>query len=309
MDLKKLDMFRLVARFGSLSRAAAQFGVTLQAVSIQIKKLETELGVKLFDHRPNRVILTDHGKILLREANNVIESVVRAKEALTQPVAGYEGNVLISVASDIGHLFAPKIAEFIGQHPSLSVTILSRRTRESIALVSSGETDMALGFYPRIPRGIAKKAILHTEISLVVPHKHPLTRKKNPTLADVFAHRVVARRLLLDDALYADKNPLYLPNIINVDTCELAIDFVRLGQGVALVHDVCSRSLKGAGLTRIDMTRHFAINDISLITRASAPLGPVSHALFQTFIAETAKGKAALEPKYGSGARFKRAPP
>jgi DNA-binding transcriptional LysR family regulator len=292
MDLKKLDMFRLVARFGSLSRAAAQFGVTLQAVSIQIKKLETELGVKLFDHRPNRVILTDHGKILLREANNVIESVVRAKEALTKPIAGYEGNLLISIASDIGQLFAPKIATFIGSHPSLSVTILSRRTRESMALVSSGEVDMALGFFPRIPRGIAKKTILHTDISLVVPRKHSLARKKSPTLTDVFAHRVVARRLLLDDALYADKNPLYLPNMINVDTCELAIDFVKLGEGVALTHGVCSRLAKQGGLIQIDMTRHFAKNEISLITRANAPLGPVAHALVQTFIAETSSGQA-----------------
>jgi DNA-binding transcriptional LysR family regulator len=291
MDLKKLDMFRLVARFGSLTRAAAQFGVTLPAISIQIKKLENELGVKLFDHRPNRVILTDHGKILLREANNVIESVVRAQEAVKKPTTSYEGSLLIAIASDLGHLVAPKIAAFIGRHPNLNATILSRRTRESMALVSSGEIDMAVGFFPRIPRGLAKRIILNTGVSLVIPRRHPLACKKAPTLAEVFAHRVVARRLLLDDALYAEKNPLYLPNVINVDTCQMAINLVELGQGIALAHDICVQAASQKRLVELDVTRHFAKNEVSLITRADAPLGPVAQALVAIFMSPTNNGE------------------
>lgn len=284
MDLKKLDTFRLVARFGSLSRAAVQRGLTLPAVSIQIKNLETDLGVKLFDHRPNRLTLTHHGRILLKEANGILESVVRAREALTNPVHGYEGNVPVSIAADLGRLFAPSIAAFVRQHPNLSVTILARRTRESLALVMSGEIDMAIGFFPKVPRGIVKKVIVDTDISLMIPRDHPLAKQKTPSLAEVFAHRVVARRLLLDDILVTKKSPLYLPSLIAVDTCDLAMDFTKLKQGVGLVHDICVGDEQRKHLRAIDMTRYFAKTEVSLVMRSNAALGPAAQALMQAFV-------------------------
>lgn len=281
LDLKKLETFRLVARFGSLSRVAAQRGLTVPAVSIQIKNLETDLGVKLFDHKPNRVALTHHGRLLLKEANELLDSAVRVKETITKPAHGHEGNVMVSVVADLGPLFAPQIAAFVGQHPNLNITILARRTRESMALVMSGEIDMAVGFFPRVSRGIIKTAISDTAISLLAPRGHPLTKKTAPTLADVFAFRVVTRRLLLDDASLNKRSQLHLPNLIAVDTCELAMDFAELGQGVALVHGLCADSDPRRNLRRIDMTRHFATTSVSLITRSGAVLSPAAQALMQ----------------------------
>jgi DNA-binding transcriptional LysR family regulator len=291
LDLKRLDTFRLVARFGSLSRVAAQRGLTVPAVSIQIKNLETELGVKLFDHRPNRVTLTHHGRLLLKEANELLDSAVRVKEAITKPAHGYEGNVMVSVATDLGRLFAPKVAAFVDQHPNLNVTILARRTRESIALVMSGEIDMAVGFFPRVPRGIIKTAITDTAISLVVPRSHPLARKTSPTLAEVFAFRVVARRLLLDDASLTWPSQLHLPNLIAVDTCQLALDFAEFGQGVGLVHDACANFDPRKKLRLIDMTRYFAATNVSLIARSGAVLSPAAQALMHALAESSSHAK------------------
>jgi DNA-binding transcriptional LysR family regulator len=300
MDLKKLDTFRLVARFGSLSRVAAQRGLTLPAVSIQIKNLETDLGVKLFDHRPNRVTLTHHGRILLKEANSILDSVVRAREVLTKPVHGYEGNVLVSISADLGRLFAPRVAAFLRRHPNLNVTILARRTRESLALVMGGEIDMAIGFFPRVPRGVSRTMIADTDISLVIPRGHALARQKAPGLADVFAYRVVTRRLLLDDAVVTKKTPLYLPNLIAVDTCQLAMDFVECEQGVGLVHGLCATADPRKTLLQIDMTRHFAKTGVALITRANAALGPAAQALRESFVDKATGLRAPARPSAGA---------
>jgi DNA-binding transcriptional LysR family regulator len=284
LDLKSLQTFRLVARFGSLSRAAGQLGLTTPAVSIQIRNLEMDLGVKLFDHRPNRVTLTHHGRVLLREANGILESVVQAREAVTRTPHNYEGNLPIAVASDLSSILAKKISAFTAQHPNLGVTILARRTRESIALVLSGEIDMAIGYFPRVPKDLTKKPIMETTISLMVPRSHPLAGNTAPKLSDIFACRVITRLLILDDAILPRSNPIHLPNLIAVDTCQSAIDFVQLQQGVGLVHDICAEACTHKNLVKIDVSKHFAKTSISILTRSNASLGPAANGLIQKLI-------------------------
>jgi DNA-binding transcriptional LysR family regulator len=279
IDLKKLETFRLVARFGSLSRAAVQLGLTVPAVSIQIKNLETDLGVSLFDHRPNRLKLTHHGSILLKDTNAILEAVERATETLTHPVRSYEGNILIAISADLARFAAPVISAFANKHPNLSITILARRTRESLSLVLSGEIDMAIGFFPRVPRGISKKALLDSDVTLLVPQFHPLARQRTPSLSQAFDFRVITRRLILDDMILPRKASIYLPNIIAVDTCQLAMDFVELQQGVGLVHGFCARADKRKKLRHIDMSHYFDRNPASLIMRSNAILGPAASAL------------------------------
>lgn len=279
IDLKKLETFRLVARFGSLSRAAVQLGLTVPAVSIQIKNLETDLGVRLFDHRPNRLKLTHHGSILLKDTNAILESVERAKETLTHPVHSYEGNILIAVSADLATFAVPVVSAFASKHPNLSITMLARRTRESISLVLSGEVDMAIGFFPKIPRGLSKKVLLDSNITLLVPQRHPLARHRKPSLSQVLDFRVTTRRLILDDVILPRKTSIYLPNIIAVDTCRLAIDFVELQQGVGLVHGFCAQAEKRKKLCQIDMSHFFVRNPASLILRSNATLGPAASAL------------------------------
>src|SRR5580704_7616640 len=104
MDLKKLDTFRTVARYESLKRAADLGGLTVPAVSIQIKKLEEELGVKLFEHYPKKLVLTEKGRILLKEANRVFEAVEHAKASVAGSQDGYVGAVSVSLHTDLSKL-------------------------------------------------------------------------------------------------------------------------------------------------------------------------------------------------------------
>src|SRR5262245_4363099 len=102
MDLKKLEALRSFARNGSLRGAALQRGQTLQALSIQLKKLEEELGAKLFDRQPNRMVLTDRGRAFLREVDRAFEALDRAKATLVDPESEeYTGNLSVSLSADI----------------------------------------------------------------------------------------------------------------------------------------------------------------------------------------------------------------
>src|SRR5262249_3875516 len=83
MDLKKLEMFRLVAQRGSLRLAATEMGLTVPAISTQIKKLERELGVGLFHHGSNKLVLTAQGQAFLSETTHVFEALDRATSVVS----------------------------------------------------------------------------------------------------------------------------------------------------------------------------------------------------------------------------------
>jgi DNA-binding transcriptional LysR family regulator len=72
MEIYQLRAFVTVAKLGHLTRAAEALHVTQPAVTAQIKALEEELGVALFDRRPGRMALTKAGELLLPEADHVL---------------------------------------------------------------------------------------------------------------------------------------------------------------------------------------------------------------------------------------------
>src|SRR4051794_11154798 len=137
MDLKRVSTFRIVARYESLRRAADLAGLTVPAVSIQIKKLEQELGAKLFEHYPKKLVLTDKGRIFLKETNRLFEAVDRAKASIAGLDDGYVGNLSVALHTDLSKICAPRIAQFIKAHPKLDVTILTRSSREILELVEN----------------------------------------------------------------------------------------------------------------------------------------------------------------------------
>jgi DNA-binding transcriptional LysR family regulator len=286
MDVKKLETFRLVAKHGSLRRAAAKCGLTLAALSIQLKKLEAELGVQLFDHYSNKLVLSDRGQVFLKEANRVFEAIERAKASVAAPMDEFVGTVSISIATDIVRLYAPAIAAFILQHPKLHVTIVARPSRDTRTLLLNGEIDIGVGFFGKVPRGITKNRIHETHYDLVIPTRHPLATRKQPTLAEIASYRVIlprrhsASRRMMDTAFAS--HGIHLTDTIEIGRCQSTMDFVELGLGVGLVHSSCVRPHKKLMTVRMD--RYFSPADIALITRSNALLGPAPKALMRALM-------------------------
>ena len=80
MNLRSLEAFCLVARLGTLAQAASELRISPAAISLQIKNLEAELGINLFHHHPNKLILTNQGERFLKVANQILAELERAKE-------------------------------------------------------------------------------------------------------------------------------------------------------------------------------------------------------------------------------------
>jgi DNA-binding transcriptional LysR family regulator len=288
MDLKRLTTFRSVAKHGSLGRAATQQGLTIPAVCIQIKTLEKELGVKLFDHHLNKLVLNDRGLVFLKEIGPAFDALEKARAAVTEPVVGYSGAVSVSLATDIARFFAPAIAAFIKEHPKLKVTILARPSREGMAQVVSGEVDIGVGFFKSAPRGVARRKVSETRFCLIFPRGHELASKKRLTLQDIATHRVVMPRRnsptgRIIDAAFADSG-LDLPDFLEVARCQTGMDFVDLGLGVGIVHRICACAETHKNLVQVDMSQQLGKTDIALITRENNAMSLGQQALVRALL-------------------------
>jgi len=287
MNLKHLTAFYLVAKHGRLLQAANHLGLSVPTISLQIKTLESELGVQLFQHRPNKLILTEPGRVFFKEIKGVFDALDRAKSAVSMDGESYTGRISISLGSDIAKFFAPQIATFIREHARLSITLLARPSTETLSLVTEGEVDLGVGRFERIPRGIHGQMLLEYGVCLVFPRNHPLSRLRKLRLNDLTAYRLIvlargsATRKAIDNAFARSGSEMQ--SIVEVGNCQSACDLARLGLGVALVHDICLATLRDKNLQSVDLTEYFSKTHVSLIYRDASSLSVAHRALIKIF--------------------------
>jgi len=298
MDLKQLKTVHLVSKYGSLAKAGNYLELTPSAISIQLKQLENELEVKIFEHRPNKLILTDKGRILVREIKDVFDAVAKMQAAVAEQKDDYDEKIAIAFGRHRARAFAPQIAAFKKTHPRLKISIHSKTSSEAISLLLDGDLDLGISSLPRVPRGIHKKKLLDNKMYLIFSPAHPLSKQRRISLADVADYslilhpRGVNTRQVIDSAFAAQR--IDLQNILEVGHCESIIEFVRVGLGVGFVHGTCLPTLDRRNIRWYDMTEHFGRMELSVIYRKSAALKPSHRALLEA-LASSATGMLALK--------------
>ena len=273
MDLRNLRAFHFVGKYGSLKMAANYLKLTSPAISLQIKKLERELRVQLFDRYPNKLVLTQTGAILLKQTAVILDALSKLEDSATRGSRGYSEKLTIAFSSDLPKHFAPRIAALSQSYPDLRLTILSRYPREAVPLLTDGTIDAAVGWFTKVPPDIQKQALFTSRMHLIFPPRHPLAHKKKLSLADIASYRLVLHtgptptRKLVDAAL--SRHGIEAENILEAGTCDTIMEFVELGLGIGFVHDTCLRR-QPRKLQSVDMTNDVGTMEVSVIYRKSA---------------------------------------
>ena len=144
MELYQLKTFVAIAKEGSLTRAAERVFTSAPAVSAQLKALEDELGVKLFERTPRGMVPTQAGRSLLEEAERTLASAMRMRSAAEQLRGAAQGvvrfgTVVDPVALRLGEVLV-KLAE---RHPQVTLQLRQGLSFETLAAVQRGELDCA----------------------------------------------------------------------------------------------------------------------------------------------------------------------
>ena len=181
-ELRQLRSFVAVAEAGSFTRAAAGLHIAQQSLSQQMRTLELQLGVTLFERSARGTTLTGVGEVLLREARPVLAQADRAVEAVRRAARGEQGELRVGFLSSVANFVMPPLVRaFRDRHPGIALHTEELAIATLVAGLREGRLDAALSRPPLVD-DLATELVLHEPVAAVLPDGHPLASRETLTL-------------------------------------------------------------------------------------------------------------------------------
>lgn len=194
VTFRQLRVFAEVARLGSMARAAESLHLTPPAVSMQIKEIESQVGLPLFDREGRQVSLSTAGEYFLVHAKRLLAVLKDAENAMAR-LKKLEGGVLTVGMVSTAKYFVPRLlALFHKEHPGVDVRLTVAANRDAlVALMQAGEVDLSVMGRP--PKEIATRAEVFAAhpMVFVCPPGHPLLAFGHPPVAALAPYPFIVR--------------------------------------------------------------------------------------------------------------------
>lgn len=179
MEIQQLRGFYYSAILGSLTNAANKMSLTQSAISQQIKSLENELGVKLFNRYGPKKDLTPDGEILLNLITPIIQEIDTLKFTFEDLKGNQKGQLTIAATTVLIMNFLPHIIQkYIKKHPNVRLIILQHRWNDVVTLTELGEVDFGITPIQSISSGLNYIELEPFDRVLITNLNHPLSKKK-----------------------------------------------------------------------------------------------------------------------------------
>jgi DNA-binding transcriptional LysR family regulator len=179
MELRHLRYFATVARTLNFSQAARELRLAQPPLSAQIKSLEHELGVKLFERSSRGVALTQAGQALLPKALDALRAAERAGESARSLASGRVDELRVGIIPPaLNAAVAARIGAFHAAHPQLRLSFRTGGAAALHAALENGEIDVALTRPHAASPALREKLLERHELMLAVPATHPLARRR-----------------------------------------------------------------------------------------------------------------------------------
>jgi DNA-binding transcriptional LysR family regulator len=169
----RLKVFRTVAEQLSFRRAGELLYLSQPAVTLQIKALEEDLGVSLFDRTGTQVALTPAGEILLRYVRRIDDLISNAEQEIAALGGSAGGELRIGVSTTIAQYVLPRmLGEFHREHPQVHLSVHSGNTEEIVTALEQQKVALGLIEGPSRRRDVHAEPFLDDELVLIVPTSH-----------------------------------------------------------------------------------------------------------------------------------------
>jgi DNA-binding transcriptional LysR family regulator len=246
VDLRRLQVLRLVHRHGTVTAAAEVLRLTPSAVSHQLRQLARETGVALLEPDGRRVRLTAAGRALVTHADALHAGWERARAELAAHADGSAATLrMCGFPTAVAGLLAPAAARLHTAVPGLTVHVAEVETADGLDRLLAGETDIAVvvldaGTLPLDDAKFGRRPVLHEPFDLVTPADHPLAGRRDAELADVEGEPFVLAAAgscdLHQIAVTACSAAGFTPRVVHHAKDHVAVSaLVACGLGVALI--------------------------------------------------------------------------
>lgn len=250
MQIHQLRYFCAVARTGSFTRAAQHEHLAQPSLSQQIRKLEDELGTKLFDRLGRTVRLTQLGEAFLPRAEAILRQVSSAKLEIQEMAGVEQGKLVIGAIPTIAPYFLPScLASFGRKFPRVQVSVIEEVTDELLKRIHDGTIDLALLALPVPATHCLCHELFRERLYVVVPSNHRLA-----SLSKVHLKQIESDPFLLlkeghcfrENTLSACSRARIRPNVIfESGQFTTILAMVSANSGVSVVPEMAIEAREG----------------------------------------------------------------
>ena len=271
----QLRAFHHVALCGGFSRAAERLHLTQPAVSDQVRRLETEYDILLFDRSGRGAALTARGRQLFDHTTRLFAAEAGAREFLTETRAELSGCLRLTVDSAI-HV-AGILSDFQREHPGLGVRLKSGNTEAVIRSLLDYEAEIGVGGNFPEGAGLEEMTLGTSPVVAIVAKDHELASRRSATFGEIARFPLLLRepgsktRQLVEAA--AAEHGIGLDGALEAEGREAVRELAAAGTGVGFVSEV--EIPPGAHLARVRIKdRRFAMEErlVHLRQRRDTPM-------------------------------------
>lgn len=183
MEFRHLRYFVMVAETGHMTRAAERLGIQQPPLSLQIRALEQQLGVRLLRRHPKGVDLTDEGQVFLMEARRLLADAEALQERMARVARGELGRLSVGFTSSAAtHAFTPQTLRVCRRrYPELTLELSEANAAELTEALVAGRLHAAFVRAPVAqPPGVTMYTLLHEPMVLALPLDHALAADTTP---------------------------------------------------------------------------------------------------------------------------------
>ena len=297
LTFRQLRVFTEVAQQGSMIRAAAALHLTPPAVSMQIKQVESHVGLALFDRRGRQVSLSTAGEYFLVHAKRLLANLKEADNAMARFKRLEHGVLTIGIVSTAKYFVPHLLARFHEEHPGVDVRLRVVGNREQlVTMMQAGEVDLSVMGRP--PKEIATRAesFAAHPLVFVCPPRHPLLDVGQPPVSALEGYAFIVREhgsgtRTAMEAFFAEHR--FEPRItMEMSSNETIKQAVMAGMGLSFLslHTI-GLEVRSGLLTVLDVAGTPLMRMWNIVHLQSKVLSPAAEA-FRYFIIE--RGEAHL---------------
>jgi DNA-binding transcriptional LysR family regulator len=239
----RLVVFRAVAEHLSFRKAAEELYLTQPAVSLQIKALEEDLGVQLFDRAGSHIALTKAGDKLLGFAIQVGALLRQAEHEIAASCGEHAGRLALGASTTIAQYVLPRlIGDFRHEYPRVQATLISGNTEQIVSAVAHQEVGLGFIEGPAHSREVKTEPFLIDQLVFIVPAAHEWADRASVSCSEIASMPLLMRergsgtRSVVEDALERQKVKLsQLQIVMELDSTEAIKSAVEAGLGAGFV--------------------------------------------------------------------------
>ncbi len=239
LTLRQLKVFESVARHLNFTRAAEELFLTQPAVSMQVKLLETHLGLALFEQLGKRIHLTEAGGEVLGYARNITQQLEELEAVLNRMKGLAGGKLRISVATTANYFIPTLLGTFSRRYPEVTVSLDVTNREILLQQLSENTVDLVIMGQPPAEADVDAEAFMDNPLIIVAPPEHPLARQKKIPLKrlqdEVFLVREPGSGTRIAMERFFAERKIHLKTGMEVGSNEAIKQSVQAGLGLGLL--------------------------------------------------------------------------